>query len=163
MTSHPGQTLAEKPAPTLLHIYEDSRQQHSYRRLFEALPGVTCITKTLPEADLTTEILWKIGAIEIKRDDFGPAIGGDRERVDRMIERLRPYRFKCILVADDLTSVYRKTQVHVNANLGTIASWHARHDCPVVFCGNDAGAARVAAGLLLRWQQRIEAEKGAAA
>jgi hypothetical protein len=150
--------MSARTALPLLTIWEDIRQQRSYRALFEAL-GISCVTKTLPEADLTTELLWKTGAIEIKRDDFGPAVGGDRPRVDRMIERLQSYRFKCIIVADDLTSVYRKTQVHVHAILGTVASWYARRDCPVLFAGNDAGAARLAAGILRRWEERLLAER----
>src|SRR4029077_2742865 len=97
-----------------------------------------CVTKTLPEADLTTPVLAEgIGAIEVKREDYDQAVGSDRPRVQRMIERLQPYRFKCLVVADDITRFYRKTQVHPNAILCTIASWYAKYDLPAIFAGND--------------------------
>jgi ERCC4-type nuclease len=118
--------------------------------------------RTMPESDYTTETLWGIGAIELKREDFGAGVGSDRERLDRMIERLAPYRFKCMVVADELTAVYRKTLVHPNAILGTIASWYARHDLPVLFVGNDAAAARVICGILRRWEERHSSTIGPA-
>jgi DNA excision repair protein ERCC-4 len=146
-------------APLDFPIIEDTRNQvplpwHS---------SVIVERRTMPEADVTTPVLWGIGAIEIKRKDFAPAVGSERERFDREIERLQSYRFKCIVVADDITHVYRETQVHPHAILGSIASWYARWDVPTIFAGNDHGAARLIIGILKRWQQRVEAERGVAA
>ncbi len=135
-------------------IFEDTRCQ-------AGLPwpaGVNVERRTMPEADYTTERLWGIGAVELKRDDFAAAVGGDRERFDREVARLQPYRFKCIVVADDITGVYRRTAVHPHAILGSIASWYARHDVPVLFVGNDAGAARLICGILRRWEERTQTE-----
>jgi DNA excision repair protein ERCC-4 len=135
-------------------IIEDTRQQAE-------MPwpaGVTVERRTMPEADFSTERLWGVGAIELKREDFAAAIGSDRERFDREIARLEPYRFRCIVVADEITNIYRKTAVHPHAILGSIASWYARHDVPVLFAGNDAGAARLICGILKRWEDRLASE-----
>jgi ERCC4-type nuclease len=145
----------------LLKIIEDTRCQAE-------LPwpaGVVVERRTMPEADYTTEALWGVAAIELKRDDFAAAVGSDRARFDREIERLKPYRWKAIVVADDLLSVYRGTMVHPHAVLGSIASWYARSDIPCLFVGNDTAAARLICGLLRRWEERIRSERegGAAA
>jgi ERCC4-type nuclease len=142
-------------------LIEDTRCQ-------QAMPwpdGVIVERRTMPEADYTTEPLWGIAAIELKRDDFAAAVGSDRERFDREIERLKAYRFKAIIIADEILGVYRRTLVHPHAIIGSIASWYARHEIPCLFVGNDAGAARLIAGLLRRWEGRIVAERegGAAA
>jgi ERCC4-type nuclease len=147
-----------RPPPEPLHIIEDTRQQCSL--VWPA--GVTVERRTMPEADYTTEALWGIAAIELKRDDFAAAVGSDRARFDREIERLKPYRWKAIVVAGELLSVYRETMVHPHAILGSISSWYARHDVPCLFVGNDTSAARVIAGLLRRWTERVEAERKAA-
>jgi ERCC4-type nuclease len=149
-----AKTKAAAAALPLLKIIEDTRQQ-------VAMPwpaGIVVEQRTMPEADFTTEKLWSVAAIELKRDDFPAAVGRDRERFDREIERLRPYRWKCVIVAQDITSVYRSTLVHPHALLGSIASWYARADVPVLFVGNDAGAARLIAGLLKRWEERFDEE-----
>lgn len=138
-----------------LLVLEDTRQQ-------AALPwptGVEVVRRTLKTGDFSTLALLDIAAIELKRDDFAAAVGSDRDRFDREIERFDAFRFKAIVVADDVLNVYRKTAVHAHAILGSIASWYARHDVPTLFCGNDAGAARVIAGLLKRWEQRVIAEE----
>jgi DNA excision repair protein ERCC-4 len=155
--------LSARTAPPLLRLIEDTRQQwHEFRSLLP--PGVEVVERrTMSEGDLTTEPLWGIAAIEIKREDYAASIGRDRERVDREIRRLHPYKYKAIVVADDITSVYRKTQVHPHAILGTIASLLARHDCPTIFCGNDAGAVRVICGLLRRWEERVAEKRRAGA
>lgn len=137
-----------------LRIIEDTRCQAS-------LPwpaGVEIERRKLDEADYSTPSLLGIAAIELKRDDFAAAVGAERERFDREIERLRPYRWKAIVVAEDLINVYRGTMVHPHAVIGSIASWYARHDVPTLFVSNDTTAARLICGLLRRWQERIEAE-----
>ncbi len=143
-----------KGASDSFPIIEDTRCQAS-------MPwpaGVVVERRTMPEADYSTEKLWGIGAIELKREDFPAAVGAERERFDREIERLRSYRFKCIIVAQDITRVYRETLVHPHALLGSIASWYARADIPTLFVGNDAGAARLICGLLKRWEERLATE-----
>jgi ERCC4-type nuclease len=126
--------------------------------------GVVLERATLGEADYTTGALKGIAAIERKSgSDYASSMGCDRERVDREIQRLQSYRWKCIVVEDDLTRVYRKTLVHPHALLGSIASMFARYDVPTLFVGHPAGAGRLIAGLLRRWEERVAAQGGQAA
>jgi hypothetical protein len=137
---------------TPFRLIEDTRCQ-------QKMPwpeGIEVERRTMPEADYTSEKLWGVAAIELKRADFAAAVGSDRERFDREVARLKPYRWKCIVVADEILSVYRGSLVHPHSVLGSIASWYARHDIPTLLVGNDAGAARLIAGLLRRWQERLE-------
>jgi len=59
-----------------------------------------------------------------------------------------------VVVEGELTEVYRVTRMHPHALLGSIASLYARHDVPVLFAANPAGAGRLIAGLLRRWEER---------
>ena len=102
--------------------------------------GVAIVRRCLREGDYTLESLLGIGVVERKSaQDFAQSITWSRERFDREIARLQTYRWKCIVVEEDLTWVYRCTLAHRNSILGTIASYTARHDCPVIFAGDMAG------------------------
>jgi ERCC4-type nuclease len=146
--------------PAALHILVDTREQTP-----PPFPdGVTTERATLPEGDYTTAALRGIAAIERKNgSDYASSLGRERERVDREIQRLQPYRFKCIVVEDDLSSIYRGTAMHPHSILGSICSMYARFDVPTLFVGNPAAAGRVIAGLLRRWGDRVASEGGQAA
>lgn len=127
--------------------------------------GVVVERATLAEADYTSPALKDIARIERKSaTDFASTLSHGRERFDREVQRLQPYRWKCIVVEADITTVYRVTAMHVHSILGSIASLHARWDVPTIFAGNEAGCGRLIAGLLRRWEERVAAEqaKGAA-
>jgi ERCC4-type nuclease len=141
-----------------LFLYEDTRCQAP----MPWPPGVVVERKKLDEGDYSSERLWGIAAIELKRADFPQAVGSDRPRFDREVERLRPYRWRCIVVAQDFTSALRESAVHPHAAIGSIASWYAREDLPCFFVGNDHAAARLICGIIRRWQERLDAEEAAA-
>jgi ERCC4-type nuclease len=143
----------------ILTVLVDSREQ----RIPPMPPGVAVERATLHEGDYTLPSLVGIAVVERKSAaDFVSSITHGRERFDREIERLKPYKFKAIVVEDDLTWCYRCTLAHRNSILGTIASYTARHDTPVLFAGDIDGAGRLICGLLRRWNERIEAEKAGA-
>jgi ERCC4-type nuclease len=124
--------------------------------------GVVLERWTLSEGDYTSPALQGVAAIERKSlGDFASSISRERERLDDELRRFVPYRFKCIVVEGDLSQLYRVTSIHPNSILGSIASFYARRDCPTLFVSNPAGAGRLIAGLLRRWQERLEAEQGA--
>jgi len=126
--------------------------------------GVIVERRMLAEADYTTPGLLDVARIERKSlTDFAGTLSWGRERFDREVQRLQPYRWRCIVVEGDLTEVYRVSSMHPHSVIGSIASLCARWEIPTLFAGNAAGAGRLMAGLLRRWQERIEAEKGAAA
>jgi ERCC4-type nuclease len=141
-------------------IYCDTREQ-----MPPPFPdGVTLERVTMAEADYTTHLLQGIAAIERKSlSDFANSITRDRERFDDELRRLVPYRFKCICVEGDLGTLYRESAVHPHSVIGSIASFYARRDCPTLFVLNAAGAGRLIAGLLRRWEERLTAEREGAA
>jgi ERCC4-type nuclease len=143
------------PAPTPFVIICDTREQTP-----PPFPdGVVLERRTLHEADYTTPALADVARVERKSvSDFASTITHGRDRFDREIERLRPYRWKAIVVEGDLSEVYRASLVHPHSVLGSIASFFARHDCPTLFAANPAGAGRLIAGLLRRWEERLHAE-----
>jgi ERCC4-type nuclease len=127
-------------------------------------PGVEVVRRCLHEGDYSLESLLGIAVVERKSAaDFVGSITWGRERFDREIERLKTYRFKAIVVEDDLSWCFRITQTHPHSILGTIASYTARYDCPVLFAGDRESAGRLICGLLRRWNERIEEEKAGAA
>ena len=127
-------------------------------------PGVEVQRATLGEADYTTPGLRELAVIERKSvGDFASTITHGRERFDREVERLRRYRWKAIVVEGDLSEVYRASAVHPHSVIGSIASFFARADIPTLFAVNPAGAGRLIAGILRRWQERVADERVAAA
>jgi ERCC4-type nuclease len=123
--------------------------------------GVEVRRATLAEADYTTPALVDLARIERKSPgDLASTLSHGRERFDREVQRLRPYRWKCVVVEGDLSEVYRTTRMHPHSILGSIASLFARWDVPVLFAANPAGAGRLIAGLLRRWEERLGAEAG---
>lgn len=136
-------------------IYCDSREQTP-----PPFPdGVRLERVSMSEADYTTERLQGIAVIERKSvPDFGGSITRGRERFDDEIRRLRPYRWKCIIVEGDIHDVHRSCGAHPHSVLGSIASFYARADIPTIFAGNAAGCGRLIAGLLRRWEERLTEE-----
>jgi ERCC4-type nuclease len=136
-------------------VYVDTREK--------AIPpfpdGVTIERWTLGEGDYTTKQLQGTAVLERKSvADFCGSLTWSRERFDDEIRRLLGYRWKAIVVEGDLSEVYRVTMAHPHSILGSIASFFARADCPVLFAANPAGAGRLMCGLLRRWQERLAAE-----
>jgi ERCC4-type nuclease len=138
-------------------IFADTREQ-----TIPPFPeGVVLERWTLDAGDYTTRALQGVAVIERKSvSDFASSITRDRERFDDEIRRLLGYRFKAIVVEGDLSEVYRTSAAHPHSILGSIASFFARSDCPTFFAVNAAGAGRLIAGILRRWEERINAEPG---
>ena len=133
-----------------LLVLVDSREQTPW----EPLPGVTMTRATLDAGDYTTETLQGRAVIERKStSDFASTITHGRERFEDELRRLREYERKVVVVEGDISDVYRSTAAHPHSILGTVASLTARWDCPVIFAGNRAGAARLAFGILRRWEE----------
>jgi ERCC4-type nuclease len=144
----------------VLVILADTREQ--------AIPpfpdGVVIERTTLREGDYTMPALRTIAVIERKSAaDFASTLSWGRDRFDREVQRLHSYRWKCVVVEADLSMVYRASGMHPHSILGSIASLLARHDVPVLFAVNEHGCGRLIAGLLRRWQERLDAERGEAA
>ncbi len=150
-----GQVKTKETAPPFI-ILADTREQ----MIPPFPPGVEVQRATLGEADYTTPALRTIAVIERKSAaDLASTLSWGRERFDREVQRLQAYRWKCIVCESDLSQVYRLTAMHPHSIIGSLASLYARWEIPTLFCANESGAGRLIAGLLKRWEERIEAEK----
>jgi ERCC4-type nuclease len=141
-------------------IFCDPREQRPPR-----FPdGVVLERVTLAEADYSSEVCQGIAVVERKNpDDFASSLTRDRERFEDELRRLQGYRWKCVVVESDISTIYRTSGMHPHSVLGSVASLTARWDCPVLFAGNAHGCGRLIAGLLSRWGKRIQAERSVAA
>jgi len=71
-------------------------------------------------------------------------MGGNRERFQRELHRLRGFRFKRLLVAgkrEDIELGLYRSNIKPRSVLATIASFEARYDIPFVFCATPEEAA----------------------
>jgi DNA excision repair protein ERCC-4 len=75
-------------------------------------------------------------------------IGANRDRFERELWRMRPYRFKRLLIVgatsdnDILTHLYRSA-INPKCVLGSLYTWQARFDIPFVLTPSLATAARL--------------------
>jgi len=161
-------------ATSPLIILVDTREQ-----LIPPFPeGVVVEMTTLHEGDYTTRALDGIAVVERKSEsDFTSSLTWGRERFERELERLRTYRWKAIVIEGDLGRLIERWQtdavhagrpkrghgMHPYALVGSIASLLARWDCPALFVGSSVVSGRLIAGLLRRWQERLETENEKAA
>jgi DNA excision repair protein ERCC-4 len=121
--------------------------------------GVVIERVTMSEADYTTAALQGVAVIERKSiSDFASSITHDRERFDDEVRRLLPYRWRCVVVEGEIGEVWRSSAVHAHAVIGSVASFYARFDLPCLFAGTPAGAGRLIAGILRRWEERLASE-----
>jgi len=127
--------------------------------------GVVIERRMMKEGDYSSPVLVDtLARIERKSIcDFVSTLSWGRERFDREVQRLQPYRWKCVVVGGDITEAYRVSAMHPHAIIGSVASLFARWEIPVLFAGNPAGAGRLIAGLLRRWEERVAEEGGQAA
>ena len=123
--------------------------------------GVKLVRATLSEGDYTGELCQGIAVVERKSlSDFASSITHERERFEDELRRLQGYRWKCIVVEGELSELYRERCIHPHSVLGTLASFHARWDCPVHWAVNAGGCGRLIAGMLRRWEARLLEEPG---
>ena len=148
---------------TTLHLYVDTREQ----RPPPWPEGVTTERFTLDTADYSTPSLLHVARVERKSlDDFAASLGRERERFDREVERLRQFRYKCIVVEGDLSDFFEgrvQSQIHVNAIVQSIASFYARAQLPVLFAHDAVTAGRLIAGVLLRIEEQFARPQGSSA
>jgi ERCC4-type nuclease len=136
-------------------VYADTREQ----RIPPFPIGVQIERKMMSEGDYSSPALLDVARIERKSPgDFASTITWERDRFDRELARLLPFRWKCIVVESDLDEVFVGRRLHPHAVLGAMASLLARWDVPVLFAGSPEGAGRIMAGLLRRWEERVKSE-----
>jgi DNA excision repair protein ERCC-4 len=145
-----------KAGPVPFAILADTREQ-----LIPPFPdGCVVERRMMKEGDYSSPALIDVARIERKSiTDFASTLSWGRERFDREVQRLQAFRWRCVVVEGDITETYRVSAMHPHAMIGSIASLFARWATPVLFAGNPAGAGRLIAGLLRRWQERLIEEQ----
>jgi ERCC4-type nuclease len=122
--------------------------------------GVVLERRTMPTADYTTEALLMIAVVERKSPaDLAGTLSFGRERWDREVERMHAFRWKALVVEGSMSDVMHNRKLHPNSLIGSVASLAARHDVQVLFVPTPECAGRMIAGLLRRWQERLQAEE----
>jgi ERCC4-type nuclease len=138
-----------RPAP-LLTIFCDTREQCPP----PFPPGVDVERRTLAEGDYSTPALLDYARIERKSlPDLIASPTFERERFLAEIERLRRFRFRCVVVEGDMGDIVQqryRSQVLPQSIVGSCSSLFAGHGCPVLFAHNPVTAGYVIAGLLRR-------------
>jgi ERCC4-type nuclease len=113
-----------------------------------------CIRRTLSEGDYQIS---GISDFSIERkgslDEVAACcIGENRERFEREMRRLVPYRFKRLLIVgascdDDILDYPYRSDIAPQAVLGTLYAWSARFDLPFVLVPSPEKAAT----MIERW------------
>jgi hypothetical protein len=141
--------------PTLV---QDTREQIGipFRRL-------SCVRGTLSEGDYAILGVTDF-SIEVKRtlDEFSSCcIGHNRDRFERELFRLRPYKFKRLLLitgavtdADVLNYPYR-SRISPKAVLSSLYSFQARFDLPYVLVPSPQAAAERIENWALFWAREV--------
>jgi len=126
---------------------QDSREQTPLD-----LAPLKVVVKGLPTADYSVESFEDKIAIERKSlQDLIGCIGHGRERFERMLERLREYPFRAIVVEADWSHIDLKQYrgaMHPNAIYGTLMSWAMSSNVPIMFMGDRKRAGLAVARLL---------------
>jgi len=148
--------MSKKTSEPMVCLWDQREKQP-----WDAIPGVVMRRVYLDAGDYTTEILQGRAVLERKSiEDFASSITHGRERFEDEIRRLRGYWRRAIIVEGEIGEVWRTAAVHPHSVIGSCASFLARSDCPVLFAGTRLAAARLAFGVLRRWEERLEAERG---
>ncbi len=146
-----------KISPTIL---VDTREQCPWQ--FENLPSERA---TLDAGDYSVKGLEHLIAVERKSlDDLLACVGRGRDRFRRELQRLRSYRFRCLVVeADhaDLEGGVWRSQLKPSHVLGSLSAWQCQFELPIWLAGNHERAGRFAEKYLYQAARLVAAENQA--
>lgn len=122
-------------------------------------PEVHTAPATLSAGDYSLSGFEDLVAIERKSlADLVACIGPERERFVRELIRLRGYRCRAVVVEATLQAIlshgYRSMTTPASV-VGSLASWQVKHEIPVVFAGDAAGAAVYALAILRNYHRSL--------
>lgn len=134
-------------------ILVDQREQAPLR--FRNLKSERCL---LPCGDYSLRGLTAEIAIERKSlQDLTSCCGGDRERFIEQIERMRTYRFRCLVVEARYTEIsigaYR-SRIEPRSVIGTLVKVAQDLSVPVWFAEDAGGASELVERMLVREHKR---------
>ena len=117
---------------------------------------------TLDTGDYSVRGLEHLVALERKSpEDLLGCIANGRDRFVRELQRLRAYRFRCLVVEvsyRELAAGRWRSKVHPNSVLGSIAAWCARYELPVMLCDDHKYAGEFAERFLFQAARTVALE-----
>ena len=135
-------------------IIIDAREQWAWE-----ITKIATVRGTLKTGDYSLAGFEDQVAIERKSlDDLVQTMIRDRERFERELERLRPYRFKCIIIEADLRAVYHRdyrSTALPQSIVGLVLRCMMDYNIPVFFAATRGIAQDVAISFLKRAWNRL--------
>ncbi len=141
-----------------VRVIIDTREQLPY--VFS--DRVVAVRSPLAAGDYSVEGAEHLLAVERKTlDDFVSSVIRERPRFRREIEKLRDYRFACVVVEAGLDDVFAHryhSGVHPNSAVGAALSIIVDYGVPVFFCSDRQACCRFTEGFLLRAYRKVISE-----
>ncbi len=141
-------------------IIIDTREQNPWT--FSNLPSEP---GSLDTGDYSVKGLEHLISIERKSlPDLLACIGRERNRFKRELQRLRAYRFRCLIIEATYAGLERGvwlSKVKPASVLGSLAAWQAQYSLPVMLAGDHEAAARFAQRYLFQCARVIASESAA--
>ena len=138
----------------------DSREQTPWE--FSNLPTERA---TLDSGDYSIVGLTHLVVVERKSlPDLLGCLGRERDRFKRELQRLRAFRFRCLVVEAsyaDLEGGGWRSKIQPSHVLGSLAAWMAQYSLPVMLAGDHESAARFVEKYLFQAARTIAAENKA--
>lgn len=137
----------------------DSREQAGHELVFTRLQSVRA---TLPEGDyrLAGVVDWVVERKGSLGELAGCCVGHNRDRFERELFRLRPYRFKRLLIVGascerDILDYQYHSAINPRCILGSLFAWQARYSIPYALVPTPEMAARLVETWALYWCREI--------
>lgn len=135
----------------------------------EKCPWTFCnlrsISGSLSAGDYSLENLTHLISIERKSlDDLLACIGRERDRFKRELQRLRGYRFRCLVIEASYSDLERgewRSQLKPSHVLGSLAAWTVQYSLPIWLAGDHQAAGRFAEKFLYQAARCIAQENAA--
>lgn len=138
----------------------DTREQNPWS--FASLPTEL---GSLATGDYAVKGLEHLIAVERKSlPDLLACIGHERDRFKRELQRLRAYRFRCLVVEAsyaDLECGQWRSQLKPSAVLGSLVAWTAQFELPIWLVGTHQAGAEFCERYLFQAARRIAQENAA--
>ena len=146
-----------------LDLLQDTREQRPFR--FNRIdPRPKIETVTLPTGDYTVKPFESEVIIERKslRDLFG-SLGRDRQRFEKVMERLAEFQYAAIVVEADWQTILRNpprfTEMNPKSIFATVVAWEQRYGVSFWMCPNRAFAEKLTYRILERYvKDHLESE-----
>jgi DNA excision repair protein ERCC-4 len=141
-----------------MRILIDTREQAPFT--FDAFPGTTTETATLPAGDYSLPGFTDRVSIEKKElnDLVGCLMGSNRDRFEKELIKGRAYDLFVVVVEaslDDLANGRYKSQMKAHSAAQSIFAFQVRYRLSIVWAGNRNRAEYVTYGLLSKYLREI--------